>query len=113
MANHSKRPENPREPGDDELAKFDETDDSRNNELVPTRRSILGWVGFLLFRAPGKALNWIAYMFPTHGDVLSSRRRYGNPKAEIVQSLQLWLIIGFILFWVIVGYYQLKGRYGW
>lgn len=80
---------------------------------VSTKRGIFGWVLFILFRLPGKTINWLSYMFPQHGDVLSSRRRFGDPKAEVIQSLKFWFGIAFIVFWMLLGYYQLRGRYGW
>lgn len=79
----------------------DEREIGAEQEVGKGKRSVLYWIVFALFRAPGKAINWYTYMNPKSGDVMGSRRRYGNPISEIIESLVFWiLIIGCILLWL-------------
>jgi hypothetical protein len=66
------------------------------DDAPPAKRSIgLGW---LLFRAPGRAILWWQYMFPGRGRVWVSARQRGEPALEVWYSLIFWGLIGAVIF---------------
>lgn len=65
----------------------------RRTERVDETPGILSVIGFLLFRMPGKIINWVHYMWPSRGDIWASRRRYGDSGTEIMYSIGVWAVV--------------------
>jgi hypothetical protein len=62
----------------------------------PPRRNIWWW----LFRAPGSAMIWLAYMYPGRGKVLASGRRFREPFIEFVYTLMIYAVLAPILLFI-------------
>jgi hypothetical protein len=65
----------------------------RTNNPPPVRDK---W--WWLFRAPGSAAIWLAYMYPGRGKVLASGRRFRQPFIEVVYTLAIYAFVLPILY---------------
>jgi hypothetical protein len=57
------------------------------------------------FQFPGHAVIWLRYMYPKHGGVLATGRRYNVAIIEIAYTIVIYLILAAIVpfVWPIVG----------
>lgn len=65
----------------------------RRTERSDASSGLLPVIAFLLFRLPGKIINWVQYMWPGRGDIWASRRRYGDSGTEIMYSIGVWAVV--------------------
>ncbi|MES2010563.1 MAG: lysozyme inhibitor LprI family protein [Pseudomonadota bacterium] len=76
------------------------------SEDKPVRRTWVWWVFFM----PGAAFMWLEYMFPSRGDVLASKRRYGSKPIQFWYSLGIYgVLIVSLLMWA-VSHRSAQGR---
>ncbi|MBQ69066.1 hypothetical protein CL689_03295 [Candidatus Saccharibacteria bacterium] len=68
-------------------------DYEQRTERADAASGILTAIVFLLFRLPGKIINWVQYMWPSRGDIWASRRRYGDSSTEIMYSIGVWAFV--------------------
>lgn len=71
---------------------------SDSGDDKPAQRT---WV-WRVFFMPGAALMWLEYMFPSRGDVLASKRRYGSKPIQLWYSLGIYgVVIVSLLMWAV------------
>jgi hypothetical protein len=70
-------------------------DDQYEDETTRPRsgKTILWW----FFCMPGAVVMWIEYMFPIRGQVLASRRRYGNKLIQFLYTVVVYALLLFVV----------------
>jgi hypothetical protein len=67
-------------------------DDQYEQDETPSR-GLLWW----LFCMPGAVLMWVEYMFPKHGQVYASGRRYGNRLIQFLYTIGFYVVVAIIV----------------
>ena len=68
----------------------------------PYPKSVIGWIVWLLFFAPGIFLLWVGYMWPARGKVWVSQRRAENKIMQVLYTFYFYLLLPFVILAVLI-----------